>query len=102
MDNANTITDMAKVTLTMNTYTSIHESNGILLSQIIRLQTQNSVYEIISDMSSRQDSIEERLNSLEDKLQALQVLHIIVLPTFCHNLVIALLLAFFIWVRFSL
>uniref|UniRef100_A0A1A9WAW0 Calmodulin-binding domain-containing protein n=1 Tax=Glossina brevipalpis TaxID=37001 RepID=A0A1A9WAW0_9MUSC len=47
MDNANTITDMAK--------------------------TQNSVYEIISDMSSRQDTIEERLTNLEDKLQALQV-----------------------------
>ncbi|TMW51548.1 hypothetical protein DOY81_003379 [Sarcophaga bullata] len=48
MDNANTITDMAK--------------------------TQNTVYEIISDMSSRQDAIEERLTNLEDKLQALQVL----------------------------
>ncbi|XP_011193346.1 small conductance calcium-activated potassium channel protein isoform X13 [Zeugodacus cucurbitae] len=46
MDNANTITDMAK--------------------------TQNTVYEIISDMSSRQDSIEERLTNLEDKLQTLQ------------------------------
>ncbi|XP_073829938.1 small conductance calcium-activated potassium channel isoform X41 [Musca autumnalis] len=46
MDNANTITDMAK--------------------------TQNTVYEIISDMSSRQDAIEERLTNLEDKLQALQ------------------------------
>ncbi|KAL9878048.1 small conductance calcium-activated potassium channel protein isoform X8 [Glossina fuscipes] len=46
MDNANTITDMAK--------------------------TQNSVYEIISDMSSRQDTIEERLTNLEEKLQALQ------------------------------
>ncbi|XP_067638122.1 small conductance calcium-activated potassium channel protein isoform X4 [Eurosta solidaginis] len=46
MDNANTITDMAK--------------------------TQNTVYEIISDMSSRQDAIEERLTSLEDKLQSIQ------------------------------
>ncbi|XP_055388195.1 small conductance calcium-activated potassium channel protein-like, partial [Condylostylus longicornis] len=45
MDNANTITDMAK--------------------------TQNTVYEIISDMSTRQDGIDERLSSLEDKLQAL-------------------------------
>lgn len=31
------------------------------------------MYEIISDMSSRQDAIEERLTNLEDKLQALQV-----------------------------
>ncbi|XP_034119528.1 small conductance calcium-activated potassium channel protein isoform X5 [Drosophila albomicans] len=46
MDNANTITDMAK--------------------------TQNTVYEIISDMSSRQDAIEERLTNLEDKMQSLQ------------------------------
>uniref|UniRef100_T1GRY1 Calmodulin-binding domain-containing protein n=1 Tax=Megaselia scalaris TaxID=36166 RepID=T1GRY1_MEGSC len=46
MDNANTITDMAK--------------------------TQNTVYEIISDMSSRQDAIEERLTNLEDKMQTLQ------------------------------
>ncbi|XP_064554928.1 small conductance calcium-activated potassium channel protein isoform X5 [Drosophila montana] len=46
MDNANTITDMAK--------------------------TQNTVYEIISEMSSRQDAIEERLTNLEDKMQSLQ------------------------------
>ncbi|GLH00405.1 uncharacterized protein GBIM_06795 [Gryllus bimaculatus] len=46
MDNANTITDMAK--------------------------TQNTVYEIVSDMSSRQDTLEERLSSLEDKLTAVQ------------------------------
>ncbi|XP_048516123.1 small conductance calcium-activated potassium channel protein isoform X4 [Athalia rosae] len=46
MDNANTITDMAK--------------------------TQNTVYEIVSDMSTRQDAFEERLVSLEDKLTALQ------------------------------
>lgn len=31
------------------------------------------MYEIISDMSSRQDAIDERLTNLEDKLQALQV-----------------------------
>ncbi|XP_070504028.1 small conductance calcium-activated potassium channel protein-like isoform X3 [Chironomus tepperi] len=46
MDNANTITDMAK--------------------------TSNTVYEIVSDMSSRQDALEERLSGLEDKLQTLQ------------------------------
>ncbi|XP_065165966.1 small conductance calcium-activated potassium channel protein isoform X6 [Atheta coriaria] len=46
MDNANTITDMAK--------------------------TQNTVYEIVSDMSSRQDSLDEHLGTLEDKLVALQ------------------------------
>ncbi|XP_062715420.1 small conductance calcium-activated potassium channel protein isoform X8 [Aedes albopictus] len=46
MDNANTITDMAK--------------------------TQNTVYEIVSDMSTRQDSLEERITSLEDKLQSIQ------------------------------
>lgn len=37
------------------------------------LQTSNTVYEIVSDMSSRQDALEERLSGLEDKLQTLQV-----------------------------
>ncbi|KZC13046.1 Small conductance calcium-activated potassium channel protein [Dufourea novaeangliae] len=53
MDNANTITDMAK--------------------------TQNAVYEIVSDMSSRQNDLESRLEDLrvwqlglEDKLSGLQ------------------------------
>lgn len=46
MDNANTITDMAK--------------------------TQNTVYEIVSDMNTRQDVLEERLTGLEDKLAAIQ------------------------------
>ncbi|XP_018568532.1 small conductance calcium-activated potassium channel protein [Anoplophora glabripennis] len=46
MDNANTITDMAK--------------------------TQNTVYEIVSDMSTRQDTLEDRLTTMEDKLVALQ------------------------------
>lgn len=40
---------------------------------LLDLQTQNTVYEIVSDMSSRQDAVEERLSSLEDKMQALQV-----------------------------
>ncbi|XP_031637769.1 small conductance calcium-activated potassium channel protein-like [Contarinia nasturtii] len=47
MDNANTITDMAK--------------------------TQHNVYEIVSEMSSRQKAVEERLTNLEDKIQTLQV-----------------------------
>ncbi|XP_015600038.1 small conductance calcium-activated potassium channel protein 2 isoform X1 [Cephus cinctus] len=46
MDNANTITDMAK--------------------------TQNTVYEIVSDMSTRQDALEKRLASLENILTSLQ------------------------------
>ncbi|KAL0821105.1 hypothetical protein ABMA28_005729 [Loxostege sticticalis] len=52
MDNANTITDMAK--------------------DPFLFQTQNTVYEIVSDMSTRQDTIEERLTSLEEKLTSLQ------------------------------
>ncbi|XP_061937848.1 small conductance calcium-activated potassium channel protein isoform X3 [Apis cerana] len=46
MDNANTITDMAK--------------------------TQNTVYEIVSDMSTRQDALEERLGGMEDRLMNLE------------------------------
>lgn len=41
---------------------------------IILFQTQNTVYEIVSDMSSRQDAVEERLTNLEDKIQTLQVM----------------------------
>lgn len=36
------------------------------------LQTQNTVYEIVSDMSTRQDTLEDRLTTMEDKLVALQ------------------------------
>jgi len=46
MDNANTITDMAK--------------------------TQNTVYEIVSEMNTRQDVLEDRLVALEEKLTVLQ------------------------------
>ncbi|XP_022914717.1 small conductance calcium-activated potassium channel protein isoform X5 [Onthophagus taurus] len=46
LDNANTITDMAK--------------------------TQNTVYEIVSDMSTRQDTLEDRLTTIEDKIATLQ------------------------------
>ena len=37
------------------------------------LQTQNSVYEIVSDVNSRQDIMEDRMASLEDKLTNIQV-----------------------------
>lgn len=37
------------------------------------LQTQNSVYEIVSDVNSRQDIIEERLTCLEEKLNNIQL-----------------------------
>ncbi|KAG7177412.1 Small conductance calcium-activated potassium channel protein-like [Homarus americanus] len=46
MDNANTITDMAK--------------------------TQNTVYELVSDMSGRQDVLDDRVSSLEDRLTSIQ------------------------------
>ncbi len=46
MDNANTITDMAK--------------------------TQNNVYEILSDVNSRQDIMDERIANLEDRINAIQ------------------------------
>ena len=36
-------------------------------------QTQNSVYEIVSDVNSRQDMIEERLSCLEEKLNNIQL-----------------------------
>ena len=48
MDNANTITDMAK--------------------------TQNTVYEIVSDMATRQDALDERITGLEEKIQNIRVI----------------------------
>ena len=36
-------------------------------------QTQNSVYEIVSDVNSRQDIMEERLTCLEEKLSNIQL-----------------------------
>lgn len=55
-----------------------HKNHGLKLLKpknktLKSFQTQNTVYEIVSDMSSRQDAVEERLSSLEDKMQALQV-----------------------------
>uniref|UniRef100_A0A0K2TYP9 Calmodulin-binding domain-containing protein n=1 Tax=Lepeophtheirus salmonis TaxID=72036 RepID=A0A0K2TYP9_LEPSM len=47
MDNANTITDMAK--------------------------TQNNVYEILSDVNTRQDIMDERIANLEEKIGNIQV-----------------------------
>ena len=43
-----------------------------LIRYLFFVQTQNTVYEIVSDMSTRQDTFEERLTSLEDKLSTLQ------------------------------
>lgn len=42
------------------------------LCYFINLQTQNTVYEIVSDMSTRQDTLEDRLATVEDKLVTLQ------------------------------
>lgn len=68
MDNANTITDMAKVS-----FLNIMNVNEFLSKHLPILQTQNNVYELVSDMSGRQDALEDRLGILEDKLQAIQV-----------------------------
>lgn len=38
----------------------------------LRVQTQNTVYEIVSEMNTRQDVMEERLSTLEEKLTLLQ------------------------------
>lgn len=72
MDNANTITDMAKVWFQKSPVKVF-----VMCNPRFNLQTQNSVYEIVSDMSTRQDAVDERLSSLEDKLQSLQVMNLI-------------------------
>ena len=40
---------------------------------LLVLQTQNSVYEIVSDVNSRQDIMEDRMASLEDKMTSIQL-----------------------------
>jgi hypothetical protein len=49
--------------------TSAVQENCIFLI----FQTQNNVYEILSDVSTRQDIMDERIASLEEKLHAIQV-----------------------------
>ena len=36
------------------------------------LQTQNSVYEVLSDVNSRQDIMDERIASMEDRMNSIQ------------------------------
>lgn len=73
MDNASTITDMAKVWIT-----SLLCINHFLYLKIYPLlflrlfQTQNMVYEIVSDMNSRQETVDDRITTIEERLVALQ------------------------------
>ncbi len=36
------------------------------------MQTQNNVYEILSDVNSRQDIMDERIANLEDRMNSIQ------------------------------
>ena len=45
----------------------------IQIHNLLVLQTQNSVYEIVSDVNSRQDIMEDRMASLEDKMTSIQL-----------------------------
>lgn len=40
---------------------------------MLSLQTQNNVYEILSDVNSRQDIMDERIANLEERINAVQV-----------------------------
>lgn len=55
------------------TYTEMNKLITFLSFSLLTFQTQNNVYELVSDMSTRQDALEDRLSMLEDKLQAIQV-----------------------------
>ena len=70
MDNANTITDMAKVCF--ETWNHLPQQSLLFIS-FSWFQTQNNVYEILSDVNSRQDIMDERIANLEDRLNAIQV-----------------------------
>lgn len=58
MDNSNTITDMAK--------------------------TQNTVYEIVSELGSRQEAVEDRVSAIEERLNTIQE-HLEGLPDILHR-----------------
>ena len=72
MDNANTITDMAKVRKIIAVVKTFFQIVLHSNDAIADLQTQNTVYEIVSDLSSRHDNLEDRLVTLEDKMSTLQ------------------------------
>jgi len=67
MDNANTITDMAKV-CTLKAFKSFSSLKLLFYLSSLLFQTQNSVYELVSDMSQKQEVLEERIVSLEERL----------------------------------
>lgn len=70
MDNANTITDMAKVCYWLF---FMHNSDpNVFYSVFPDVQTQNNVYELVSDMNQKQELLEERIASLEDRLTSIQ------------------------------
>ncbi len=60
-----------------------------------KFQTQNNVYEILSDVNSRQDIMDERIASLEDRINAVQV-SLDVLPDLLSRLVLTGLPDFFV------
>ena len=53
--------------------------SDISLHLILRYQAQNNVYEVLSDVNSRQDIMDERIANLEDRINSIQVrlLHMI-------------------------
>jgi hypothetical protein len=62
-------------------------SNPIQSVLDFKFQTQNNVYEILSDVNSRQDIMDERIASLEDRINAVQV-SLDVLPDLLSRLVL--------------
>lgn len=82
MDNANTITDMAKVSpCTHFEWTSVFSTVVCLYFTVTLLffilllsasQTQNNVYEIVSDMNQKQELLDERVSALEERLNQIQ------------------------------
>ena len=97
MDNASTITDMAKVSEEGSesengqqlikggaranapsgkllkfaaTFIQALPAGGVVIKTLF--QTQNSVYEVLSDVNSRQDIMDERIASMEDRMNSIQ------------------------------
>lgn len=63
MDNANTITDMAKVCSRHSVILSL-----LLIEIWLQLQLQNNVYELVSDINARQALMDEKVLTLEERL----------------------------------
>ena len=56
-----------------DSYSLFIRINDIVLRISAQIQAQNNVYEVLSDVNSRQDIMDERISNLEDRINSIQV-----------------------------